>query len=351
MKEKRVTLKDVANATKVSLGTVHRALTDKEGVSDQLKNEILQKARQMGYITNSVASSLKRKTIKIAVVFPGMTEENRYFYPYVWNGVREFAKEIRDFNFEMTEVVYYGSFSSQIQSLEEVYENYGSSLDGLITIAHGGNDIAKSINKFVSIGVSVVLVCDDSPVSNRLCCVRADDFTNGKLAAELLCHYIPQRSKIFVAAGDVDISSHSNSVRGFEQYMTDYSSDKEVIKYHNYEDQNELYSTVRDLILKYDDLNGLYSCNARNTITLCKVVMDLDRVGDIKIIGTDIFDESISLLKKGVVQTIIYKNPYEQAYIGFKTLFEYIFKNVKPLKSTIYVDSTLVLKSNVEFYT
>lgn len=64
-----VTMQDIADIFDVSKVTVSKALNDKEGVSDDLKEKIQDKAVELGYRFNSIAKSLKDSaTYNIGVV-------------------------------------------------------------------------------------------------------------------------------------------------------------------------------------------------------------------------------------------------------------------------------------------
>lgn len=56
---KSITMRDIANALEVSTVTVSKALSDKEGVSDEVRAKIKQKAQEMGYRYNSLAKAMK----------------------------------------------------------------------------------------------------------------------------------------------------------------------------------------------------------------------------------------------------------------------------------------------------
>lgn len=57
--KRQVTMKDIARKFGVSVVTVSKALNDKEGVSDALKEKIKRAAEEMGYRFNSAAKSMK----------------------------------------------------------------------------------------------------------------------------------------------------------------------------------------------------------------------------------------------------------------------------------------------------
>jgi len=78
-----VTMQDIADRFGVSKVTVSKALNDKEGVSDDLKERIQKTAEDMGYRFNTIARSLKNKaTYNIGVVIAErfLEEDENAFY-------------------------------------------------------------------------------------------------------------------------------------------------------------------------------------------------------------------------------------------------------------------------------
>lgn len=65
---KRVTVKDIAVATGLSVNSVSHALADKLDISEKTKQLVRQKAEEMGYVKNMIASSLRSKVTKTITV-------------------------------------------------------------------------------------------------------------------------------------------------------------------------------------------------------------------------------------------------------------------------------------------
>ena len=76
----RITIKEIAMLAGVSVGTVHSALYDKPGVSEETKKRVVRIARENHYRINATAAALKRKPKKVAVVVPAMASVNRYYF-------------------------------------------------------------------------------------------------------------------------------------------------------------------------------------------------------------------------------------------------------------------------------
>ncbi|WP_420006437.1 LacI family DNA-binding transcriptional regulator [Arenibacterium sp. LLYu02] len=85
--KKRVTLKDLAEATGVHVSTVSRALDPKRDtpLSDEVLSKVQRAAEQLGYRPNRVASSLRtQKTMTVGVVIPDITN---LIFPPILRGI------------------------------------------------------------------------------------------------------------------------------------------------------------------------------------------------------------------------------------------------------------------------
>ena len=92
MAGKKVTLKEIAQKTGVSLGTVHRAIYNKSGISEATRKRILEEVERSNYQVDEAASVLKRGAKKVMVVLPKPQNEDRFYFRGIWRGIREAAK-------------------------------------------------------------------------------------------------------------------------------------------------------------------------------------------------------------------------------------------------------------------
>jgi LacI family transcriptional regulator len=344
----KATLKDISKAMNVSMTTIHRALYNKEGVSEQMREEIKKVASEMGYRTNYVAASLKRKTVKFAIVIPEPTNENRYYYLCLWEGVRKFLEEVSEFNIEAMEFSYPLAQGSNGNKLKEVYEKHGEELDGILTVGVNNNQSKYFIEKFHDKDIPVVLIGADILKDKRLCCVKTYDHMAGSLAAELLTSFsdINEKKKIMLT-GDMEMLDQYYNAEGFEDYIKDNAAYIEIVRVNNLKDE-EVYTTIKEVLIREKDIYAAYSCSARNTVQMCKVVTDLGLVQQLKLVGNDSFPESIELLKQNILNAIIHKRPNRQAYVAVKALFDHVVKGEYPPSSTILINSLITMKSNLD---
>jgi LacI family transcriptional regulator len=91
MTQKNITINDIARNLNVSPSTVSRALNNSSKISDRTKLLVHEKARELGYEINLIASSLsKENTGTIGLVIPSI---NRYFFSQAVSGIESVARE------------------------------------------------------------------------------------------------------------------------------------------------------------------------------------------------------------------------------------------------------------------
>lgn len=90
----KVTIRDVAAKAGVSISSVHFALSGKSGVSDETREKIRRTAEELGYQPNTLASSLKRSTQRIAILVPSEDGDNQYYYPPMWRGIHDYLSTL-----------------------------------------------------------------------------------------------------------------------------------------------------------------------------------------------------------------------------------------------------------------
>lgn len=94
----KVTMKDIANRLGVSSVTISKALNDKEGVSEELKEKIKKVANEMGYRYNTLAKSMKEGlSYNIGVIVAErFTGDIQSFYLRFYKHI---TKALEDYNY------------------------------------------------------------------------------------------------------------------------------------------------------------------------------------------------------------------------------------------------------------
>ncbi|WP_461206137.1 LacI family DNA-binding transcriptional regulator [Clostridium sp. DL1XJH146] len=163
-----ITMKDIAEKLGVSNVTISKALNDKDGVSDELKEKIKNLAEDMGYRVNTVAKSMKEGiSYNIGVILAErFTGEMNSFY-------LEFYKHIAS---TLEKYNYYGILQiindkdEQELNLPRIY--YERKVDGFIVLGQVSKEYVDTLQK-----IDIPVVClDFYDEHNRIDTVITDSF-------------------------------------------------------------------------------------------------------------------------------------------------------------------------------
>lgn len=345
--KKQVTIREIAAEAGVSTGTVHRAIRGKKGVSDNVRSRILDICAKRGYNANT----RKRRAVQIAAAFPGIDDKNSLFYGDVWRGFRRCIAELHEYNLNVVELPYYSDPErSQSEILFSCFKKYGEELDAIITVGHFDTLCGRVLRICSEHGIPIFLVCDDQADCGRLACVQANHYMSGSIAAELLASQLPSNSVILLCAGNPNIPSHSLTVTGFEDYLVGNNIPLRLMKLYGYENESELRIQIFEALDKNPEITGAFSVSARLSILLAKEVNDLHRERHIRVIASDLCQETIEYMERDIVKNTIYKNPELQAYRATRLMCGYLLRGEQPRQPVEYVDSTVVFRSSLEHY-
>ncbi len=168
MIKKSVTMSDIANEIGVSTVTVSKALGDKEGVGDELREKIKQKANEMGYrFSNSSKSVKDNLTYSISVVVAKhFIHDASAFYWVVYRYIVELLQKQS----------YYGILEVVSDNDEQLCEMPNSitdkKVDGIIVL---GQFKQSYVNALISMNVPTVFL-DFYSGKNDVEAVLADNF-------------------------------------------------------------------------------------------------------------------------------------------------------------------------------
>ena len=347
---KRVTIHDVASAAGVSISTVHQALNGKTGVSKLTREKICDIAASMGYQPNAIASSLKRKTRHVVAFLPSESDNNRYFYPPVWQGLRDYINSVPDMNLKCTEIAYHFEEKLDRENLLRLREMIAEGkVDGILSVGHMDVFTQNEWDEMKERGIAVVQTSSDSRMSHAICCVQPDYEVIGRTMAELITSHIPPFGSIVLCAGNPKWDAHAIVVKGFEEYLRMHKLENRLYYQYSWKLTRDFYNEILSLV-KQPDVAACCSVLSQSSVQLGQALESSGKVGSVFAVGSDLSQENIARLRDGVFNNLVQKNPYAQGFLGMKILVEYLAQGKPPQTDILYVGSEVVFRSNLEMY-
>lgn len=351
---KKATIKDVAAAANVSIGTVDRVMHARGGVSKDTEEKIKAIAAELNYSPSSIARALvsKRNPIKIAVVYP---DAEPHFWSQVEKGIRDFEKS---YAFYGVEVLPFKNPSYRIDDQIRLFEELAKTdIKGVTAIPYNSYKLNPYIAMLVENGIKVNTFISDAPSSQRECYTGLDDVATGSLAAHQMGLYLKGKGKIAIVGVHRDVLCIENRILGFISSIHKDFPDLELQRIFNtrmlsdahenlyIEEMNELTNHVIDT---NPDLEGIYVTNSM-TEHVAKVLKKRNKHEDIVLIGHELSNDINSSIKDGTINCSIYQNPRKVVYSSLKKLYHSITGKKTPTTETYYTFPQIVNKQNIQF--
>ncbi len=331
----KVTIKDIAVATNISQGTVHRALTGKKGVSDEVRKKIITAAKEMGYTPNYLASALKRKPITILIYLPKNTHINTYYNNLVEIGIDVATDEFKDYNINFNILYYDESEYCAYEKLKKYITRSVIDICGIIIVPFENEDSNKSLDSITK-QIPTVFIGQNLENVEKLCFVSADY----SVAANLLLEIVGDNSQILIIGTTED--SRYNTI------FSVLNQRSKLIPVFVEEEEAEKLNKIKKYLVEDNEINAVFSLGCYNTVLLGRVIRSIDCNRSIKVIGSDFFDETITMLERDICNYLINTNVLQQAKTSAKILVDFIIKNKKPSKNIVYVNVDVIFKSNLK---
>ena len=83
---------------------------------------------------------------------------------------------------------------------------------------------------------------------------------------------------------------------------------------------------------------------------LADTLVELGMVGEVLAIGNDLFPESVLALRRGIVNNLVYKDPFGMAQAALKRLLDFVLLGERPQSDVERGMVELVFRSNLDRY-
>lgn len=209
--QKEITIYDIAKHLNISATTVSRGLKNHPTINKNTRKKIADAAKELGYRSNTFASSLRsNRTHTIGVIVPRL---NSNFMSSVLAGMEDVASR-EHYNLIITQ-----SLEKREKEKANAHTMFNKRVDGLlISLAYDTENIAH-LQPFFSKGIPVVFFDRTYPHSESVSIV----IDNFKAAYEVTKHLLEQGCKrILHLGGNLLRDVYSERLRGYSKALEDH---------------------------------------------------------------------------------------------------------------------------------
>jgi len=244
-------------------------------------------------------------------------------------------------------------FTNMDEELQFLNIAIASNVDGIAVHVLDEVSFTPVIDRAVTYGIPVITIENDAGKSKRASYIGSNDFQLGQVGGKLMNEAITGKVKGAIILNTFSESSgnvaQNIKITGFRDAFKE-SPDKLEIKTIRFSRMGILTAgeITSEIISNYPDINAIFCTNAQDTLGAAQVVVDLNKVGDIAIVGYGDLPEIGRYVENGVLYGTVVSDPVNMGYESIKALVE--LKKNRAISS--YVDTGVygVTKKNLADY-
>ena len=337
---KNVTLKEVAEKAKVSIGTVDRALNNRGRVSIDTRNRVLKVAKELGYQPNVMARALSTdKEYKILAMVPKMPS---YFFDVVYKGMQNAASELEKYRIQ---VIFYRQNKVNEISVSDLTKAISNqNYNGVVLIPT--QDMRNMINE-LSGKIPVITYNCDIPNTSRLCYFGQNTYKAGRIAGELIGKFLSGQGNVLVLHSDKRVEAMEQRKQGFLDIICE---DYQNIRILNIEEYFESEELAIKFVEKYrtKKVDGLFATSEVGTVGAAMALKKYKFDNSPALVGFDTGDVIEEALLDGRVTATLNQDPFGQGYYSIMYMGRLLLLGKPPERELYHTKTSVILKDSID---
>lgn len=355
-----ITQKEIAQALKLPLITVHRALNNSGYVSKELKGRIVSYAREVNYVPHKASQVLKRNKVRKIAVFSSTLPH--YFWDDIRTGIRVAAEQIQALNYRVN----YHTIAerSSEQYLERLEQEIRDGVEAVGFVNQWIYRMDEIISRLARAEIPYVTLNVDAPESRRVCYIGPDYRAGGRLAAEYIGKTLrfKGRARVLVLTAPPDARADArtpdiNALRfeGFRSVLAEHFPDVAhetafVTKGMGSPAAERHISELLGSRSRFDAVYLIAAYNAPFIRALEHRALPQREDEQQVVVLHDLDSSSHHYLERNLLTAIIYQNPILQGYYAVRTLEGLLESGHPPDVRQVTIVHSVVLNENKDLY-
>ncbi len=338
-----VTIKQIAEKSGVSRGTVDRVLNHRGNVSPDTEALITRVASDMGYKPNIAGKALaaRKKKFTIGVL---LCSEGIEFFDEVIEGLKRAESEASDYG---VNVLLRTAKGYDVEKQLKLMEEMSSEINLLILNAINDPRVITKMERLYEKGIEVITINTDVESGKRLCHVGSNYRKSGETAGGLMGLVTGGKAKVLIATGSRHVLGHIQRPEGFTEICHLRYPDVEIVSTIETEDDGELaYQKALTVLRKHPEINAIYIATSCAD-GICRAIAELGRESDITVIASDYTKSMQTLIADGRVKATICQQPYTQGYKALHLAVQYLVNGIEPYKEFYAMKNEIKIFENV----
>jgi simple sugar transport system substrate-binding protein len=208
----------------------------------------------------------------------------------------------------------------QISELESLM----SKMDGLAISSVSTDALSPVIDRIIAAGIPVVAFNTDNPASKRLVFAGQDLVQSGREAGKLMVKTLGGKGKVIITTIDAAAQWSIDREKGAREGLGEAKGIEIVQTVNTGTDPQAIYAAIENAMLANPDVTGVLSLECCSTPAAGTWVERSNKVGQVKVVGFDLLDQTVELVQKGAIDATIDQAPEKQGFAAVDLLVKFL---------------------------
>lgn len=341
---KRPTIRDLAQAAKVSSATVDRVLNNRSAVRDATAQRVLIAAEKIGYHAAGLLKIRHQESKPVKRVVFLLQRSTDFFYQALGRAIEQASSQLMDFQLDISIV-----FMTEVSPshIAEQLKQQAVNADAIALVSLDHHIVNKEVEKIIQQGKPVItlLATLSSPIQSGH--VGLDSRKVGRTAAWAISNISRKPGEVAILLGSHRYLNQELSEISFISYFREFGTDFTLLPpILNLDDDRLAAEATAQLLTDHPNLVGIYS--AGGGVSGMISALRSEKVPDnLVTICNELMPATLDALRDGIVKLVI-ATPAERVAQEAITILNRAFSARGPvINNTIYVPSELYISENI----
>ena len=347
---KNYRIKDIAELSGVSTGTVDRIIHNRGKVSEEARRKVEKVMKEIDYQPNLIARSLalKKRNHLIALIPTFQKDE---YWEKLSQGIEKAERQLFSYNIDV-EPMYFDQYDSN--SFNELIPRVVESDCQGVVIATLFKDSVLNLTKQLD-QKDIPYILIDSFIDHTHCLsyFGTHSYDSGYIAGRLMMEQIEKDEDIvifcFSRIGDSSSTQMQKREEGFRDYLSkaSFNGKLHVLRIHA-DDKESNKQKIMEFFQKYPQAKNGIVFNSRAYRIADFLKTEMPEV-PFKLIGYDVIAPNIKNMEEGPITHLIAQRPEVQGANCIRALFTHLVlkEEVEPIN---YMPIDILVKENIKYY-
>lgn len=343
-------IKDIAELSGVSTGTVDRILHNRGKVSEDAQKKVDKVLKEIDYHPNLIARSLAlKKNYHFITLIPSFAEGE--YWAKLCQGIDKAEQELFSYNVDVERICFNQydreSFDALIPRIDE------TDCQGVIIATLFKESVLELTKKLDKREIPYVLIDSFIESTNCVAYYGTNSFDSGYIAGRLLFEQIQPDDNMaifrFIRKGELQTTQVMKREEGFRNYLSGQNYQGRIFPVQLHADEQAKNKEMLDSFFEsHQEVNAGIIFNSRAHL-LGEYFNKRTPEKEFRLIGYDVIDSNIHHLNNGYITHLIAQRPEVQGFNCVRALFRHLILKEK-VEQINYMPIDILIKENINYY-